>query len=101
MVACVCGALVGEPQGASVVACVEAYAGEVVDAVGEAVEDDFQSFGTVCGEDVRQEAVGEVGEVCVSKEAFHSFGAYRRVVGDVGEAVLCDVFVCCKHNAIF
>ncbi len=79
----------------------EAYAREVVDAVGEAVEDDLQCCATVGSEDVRQEAVGEVGEVCVSKEAFHSFGAYRRVVGDVGEAVLYDVFVCCKHNAIF
>lgn len=49
-----CGRAAG---GGSVVVCVEAYAGEVADAVGEAVEDDFQCCGTVGGEDVRQEAV--------------------------------------------
>lgn len=38
--------------GGSVVVCVEAYAGEVADAVGEAVEDDFHGLFAVYREDV-------------------------------------------------
>lgn len=74
---------------------------EVFGAVGEAVECDLQRGGARGGEDVRQQAGREVGEVNVDEEAFKPFGAYCRIVGEVGEAVLCDAFVRCNHNAMF
>lgn len=95
---------VGEAGGGRLscsVVAVEVDACEVFGAVGEAVECDLQRGGARGGEDVRQQAGREVGEVNVDEEAFKPFGAYCRIVGEVGEAVLCDAFVRCNHNAMF
>ena len=90
-----------EAAAACSVVAVEVDACEVFGAVGEAVECDLQRGGARGGEDVRQQAGREVGEVNVDEEAFKTFGAYCRIVGEVGEAVLCDAFVRCNHNAMF
>lgn len=76
----------------------EVDACEIFGAVGEAVEGDFQRGGAGGGEDVRQEAVGHIGEVCVGEEFLQAVGADCRVVGDVAEVFLFDAFVGGNHN---
>lgn len=79
----------------------EANVVDVAEAVGEAVEDDFQCACAVFGEDVAQMAARVIGENDEGEEAPQPFGAFERVVGEVDVIVFDDAFVGSNHDEMF
>lgn len=69
----------------------------VVQAIAEFFKDEHVGAEAVACEDVRPQAGGEVGESDVGVELLCTFGAFERVVGDVGEVVLDGAFVGLYH----
>ena len=66
---------------------------DVVEAVCEFFEDEKMSAAAVESVDVWPEACWIVGEMNENVESFNAFGAFERVVGEVGEVALYGAFV--------
>ena len=75
-------------------------AADVFEAVAEFFDYEYRGECSIEREDVRPEAGRFIGEMDESEELSCTFGAFERVVGDVGEVVLNGSFVGEYHTEL-
>lgn len=86
------GAATGGP-GRSIFLFVDIDAADVFEAVAEFFDYEHRCECSIEREDVRPQASRVVGEMNEGEEFSCTFGAFERVVGDVGEVALNGAFV--------
>lgn len=79
--------------GRSIFLLVDIDAADVFEAVTEFFDNEHRGECSIEREDVRPQAGGVVGEVNEGEELSCNFGAFERVVSDVGEVALNGSFV--------
>lgn len=80
-------------SGRSIFLFVDIDAADVFEAVSEFFDNEHRCECSIEGENVRPQAGRVVGEMNEGEELSCTFGAFERVVGDVGEVALLGSFV--------